>query len=131
MAGIVLFDGVCNLCNATVQLLIGLDRHNRLKFTSLQSDFGQKILKKTDLDPIDLSTFLYLKDGKIFSRSDAAIQVFSDLGSWWKPVKLFLIFPGFLRNGVYDLISRNRYKWFGKREKCMIPTSELKDKFID
>lgn len=131
MAGIVLFDGVCNLCNATVQLLIGLDKHNRLKFTSLQSDFGQKILKKTDLDPIDLSTFIYLKDGKVFSRSDAAIQVFSDLGSWWKPVKLFLIFPGFLRNGVYDFISRNRYKWFGKREKCMIPTSELKDKFID
>lgn len=131
MAGIVLFDGVCNLCNATVQLLIGLDRHNRLKFTSLQSDFGQKILKKTDLDPVDLSTFLYLKNGKVFSRSDAAIQVFSDLGSWWKPVKLFLIFPGFLRNGVYNFISRNRYKWFGKREKCMIPTSELKDKFID
>lgn len=128
---VVLFDGVCNLCNVSVQMLINLDKNDRLKFASLQSDYGQKILGEFDLNQEAFDSFVYYKNGQIHLRSTAAIEVFSDMGGFWKACKVLYVFPKFIRDGVYAFVSKNRYKWFGKKESCWLPTPELKRKFLD
>lgn len=127
---LVLFDGVCNLCNATVQMLIRLDRHKKLKFASLQSETGQQVLQQNQFDQENFKTFLYVRGDEVFTRSTAALKVFSDLGGIWKAVKIFYIVPESLRNSIYDFVSQNRYKWFGQKDQCMVPTPELKDRFL-
>lgn len=128
---VVLFDGVCNLCNASVQTLIKLDKKGVLKFASLQSDFGQKVLVDNNLDQQNFNTFLYYKNQKLYSRSTAAIYVFSELGIVFQGVKIFLLVPKFIRDGIYNYVSKNRYKWFGRKESCWLPTPELKERFIE
>lgn len=131
MEKVVLFDGVCNLCNASIQTLIKLDKNKTLKFASLQSNFGQDVLKQLNLDQDSFKTFIYLKGDEVFTRSSAAIKVFSDFGGLWQMVKLLYIFPKFIRNAVYDFVSSHRYQWFGKKEQCWVPTPALKARFLD
>lgn len=131
MDKVVLFDGVCNLCQASVQTLIKLDKKKRLKFASLQSNFGQELLSDLNIEQDNFKTFIYLSNKQIYTRSTAAIQVFSDFGGAWKLVRIFYIIPKFIRNAVYDFVSSNRYKWFGKKDACWIPTPELKARFLD
>lgn len=102
-----------------------------LRFASLQSDFGQKILSENNLSQQSFDTFLYYKDGKLLDRSTAAIHVFSGLGRFYNLIKIFLVVPKFIRDGVYNYVSKNRYKWFGKQESCWLPTSKLKARFLD
>lgn len=128
---VVLFDGVCNLCNASVQTLIKLDKKGVLKFASLQSDFGQKVLGDNNLDQQNFNTFLYYKNQKLYSKSTAAIYVFSELGIALQGVKILLLVPKFIRDGIYNYVSKNRYKWFGRKESCWLPTPELKERFIE
>ena len=127
---VILFDGVCNLCNGAVQFIIKRDKTSKFLFASLQSDFGQSQLQKFGLDPSELHSIIALDNGKFFERSDAALTIASGLAQPWPMLGVFRILPRFFRDWIYDLISKNRYKMFGKRESCMIPTPELKERFV-
>lgn len=128
---IILFDGVCNLCNSAVQYVIKRDKKNVFKFASLQSDTGKKLLYSVGLMEDHLKSFVYILDHKVYTKSDAALRVAGQLSYPSKLLYLFLVVPKFLRNFFYDLIAKNRYRWFGKRPECMVPTPALKQKFID
>jgi len=127
---VLLFDGVCNLCNATVQYVIRNDRQKVISFASLQSNFGLQVLSENKFDTTSLKTVVYLKNGKVFSKSAAFILLMRDLGGWHKLMLVFWIIPKFLRDAVYDLIAKNRYAVFGKRDECYVPTPELLERFI-
>lgn len=128
---IVLFDGICNLCNSSVQLIIQNDSKNLFQFASLQSDFGQKFLQKNNL-PHDAFTSILLIDGdKFYTKSEAALRIGKELKGIYKVSGILLWIPKFIRDFVYDFIAKNRYKWYGKRDSCWIPTEELKQKFLD
>ncbi|HLS29591.1 MAG TPA: thiol-disulfide oxidoreductase DCC family protein [Flavobacteriaceae bacterium] len=128
---IILFDGVCNLCMKSVQFVIKRDKNDLFRFASLQSELGQELTESfgIDKDQVD-SIVLTDSTGKYYVKSAAALHIAKDLpGYRW--MKGFLYLPKFLRDPVYELIAKNRYKWFGKKEECMIPTPELKAKFLD
>ena len=128
---IIFFDGVCNLCNGSVQFVIEHDPEELFKFASLQSEFAQSILADQN-EGIEFDTIILLKDNKIYKEADAALEVLKDIDWKWKWLgKVALVFPRFFRNGVYRIISKNRYKWFGKNESCMIPIPDLKSRFLD
>lgn len=127
---IIFFDGVCNLCNRSVQFIIRRDPEGIFRFASLQSAAGQQVLQQFNLPQDTFNSFILYEDGKMYTRSDAALRVFSRLKKW-KWMGMFKIVPRFIRNAVYNLIAKNRYSWFGKRDECMIPTPELKSRFIE
>ncbi|MDH7462413.1 thiol-disulfide oxidoreductase DCC family protein [Chitinophagaceae bacterium 26-R-25] len=126
---VILFDGVCNLCNSSVQFVIKRDKQNRFQFASLQSEFGQRILSQHSLSSSDFNSFLLFENDKLFTKSTGALKVLSQLHNWrWATI--FLLVPKFIRDAVYNFIARNRYRWFGKREACWVPTPALKAKFL-
>lgn len=129
---LILFDGICNLCNNAVLRVIKNDRKNTFVFTALQSEIGKKVIDhlKIDISKID-SIILYEPDESYDIKSTAALKIMNDFGGFWKATQLFLIFPERFRNLIYDYIARNRYKWFGQRESCMLPTPEFKKKFLE
>ncbi|MDO7171269.1 thiol-disulfide oxidoreductase DCC family protein [Mariniflexile sp. AS56] len=128
---LILFDGVCNLCNASVQYVIKHDSHDVFLFAALQSDIGEQIIKhnKIDVSKID-SILLYTPDAGIDYKSTAALKIASQLGFPQNLMTVFFIIPAVIRNKVYDYIAKNRYKWYGKKESCWIPTPELRSKFL-
>jgi predicted DCC family thiol-disulfide oxidoreductase YuxK len=127
--GVILFDGVCNLCNGFVQKVIAADKNNYFKFASLQSEAGQKLLAhKPEFK--DLKTIIYLEGDELYTRSTAALKISKHLSGAWPLLQVGYILPSFIRNGIYNLIAKNRYKWFGKMDQCMVPTAELKAKFL-
>ena len=127
---VILFDGVCNLCSGSVQFILKRDKEKKFLFASLQSVYGQNLLEQFNLPTDTFNSFVLFQDGKIFTRSTAALKMFQQLKGWrW--VKIFLAVPKFIRDGVYNLIAKNRYKWFGKKEECWVPTPELKARFLD
>jgi predicted DCC family thiol-disulfide oxidoreductase YuxK len=128
---IILFDGVCNLCNGAVQYVIKHDAQKQFQFASLQSNFGQQVLAKHNLSNADFSSFILLKNGKIYLKSTAALLVAKQLKGAVSWLYLFRVVPTFIRNGVYNIIAKNRYKWFGKQDACWLPTTELKARFLD
>lgn len=126
---IVLFDGICNLCNRSVQFMIDHDPQGHLRFASLQSEAGQALLAQHHLPTQNFKSLILIEAGQTFTRSTAALKIAKYLhGYRW--LGLFLWIPAFLRNGVYDLIANNRYQWFGQSESCRIPTPELKSRFL-
>ena len=127
---IILFDGICNLCNSSVNFIIRHDKGNRFKFAALQSDIGNELVKKYSIDPQKTDSIILIKNEKHFIKSSAALRIAKELSGAYPLLFAFMIIPPYLRNLVYDYIARNRYKWYGKRESCMIPTQELKDKFL-
>ena len=128
---LVLFDGVCNLCDASVQYIIKHDKNDIFLFTALQSDVGQQIIKEFNIDTNKIdSIMLYSNEHGISYKSTAALKIASKLGFPRNLLSVFLIIPGIIRNWVYDYIAKNRYKWYGKKEECMIPTPDLKSKFL-
>ena len=127
---VVLFDGVCNLCNSVVIFLIKRDRKKVLFFTALQSEEGQKILKSNHLKVDNFDSFVLYHKGKVYQKSSAGIRVLAKLGGLWLLMSIFLIVPTPIRNWVYSLIANNRYKWWGQKDACMIPTPELKSRFL-
>ncbi|MDB5249551.1 MAG: hypothetical protein JWQ40_3945 [Segetibacter sp.] len=128
---VILFDGVCNLCNSAVQFLIERDKKDVFRFASLQSDFGQALLQKLHLSTNKFNSFILYQNGKIYTKSTGALKVAKQLSGPWSLLYVFIIIPPFLRNPVYDFIARNRYKWFGKNEACWIPSASLKIKFFN
>lgn len=128
---IILFDGLCNLCNSSVKFVIKNDQQAKFKFASLQSKQGQRILKNLDLINNTPETFVYIKNNAIYIKSTAALKVMKELG--W-PCRLFyilILIPTPVRDFVYDVIARMRYRIFGKKESCMIPQFEYQNRFID
>ena len=128
---IILFDGVCNLCNSAVKFVLRWDKNSVFKFASLQSDVAKKILSKVGISDMDDRTFVLIDNGKVYIRSTAALRVCRNLSGLWPFMTIFLIVPWFIRDWVYNLISKNRYRWFGKRDTCMIPSPEMKYKFLN
>lgn len=129
---IVLFDGVCNLCDNAVQRIIKHDKKDVFRFASLQSDFGKKLVEERGMDPEEIDSIILIEPGvAYYKKSTAALEISRDLSGGYSLLKNFLFIPESLRDSVYDLIAKNRYKWFGKKEQCMIPTPELKAKFLD
>ncbi len=133
---IVLYDGVCGLCNRAVQFLLKRDRYDRLRFASLQSDFAATLLKRHDIDHQDLDTvYVVLDQGKdteaLLAKSDAALFFATEIGGVWNLARLARIIPRPIRNWVYDLVARHRYRVFGKYETCMLPDPRHKHKFIE
>ena len=127
---VILFDGVCNLCTGSVQFILKRDNNKTFSFASLQSDYGQKLLEQFDLPTNTFNSFILYQDGRIYTKSTAALKMFQQLKGW-KWAKLFWIVPGFIRDAIYNLIAKNRYNWFGKKEECWVPTPELKARFLD
>ncbi len=128
---IILFDGVCNLCNSAVQFVIQNDKKDVFRFVALQSDLGQEILNHIGINPKNIdSIILYEPSVAYYYKSSAAIEIAKSLGGFWHLGTVFRIIPTGIRNSLYDYIAKNRYKWYGKKESCMIPTPELKAKFL-
>jgi len=127
---IILFDGVCNLCNASVQFVIRHDAAEKFLFASLQGVSGQELLKKYHLPKNDFSSFVLIDNGKAYTKSTAALRVCRYLKPPVNWLYGFMIVPAFIRNAVYSLVAKKRYKWFGKRTACMIPATELKNRFL-
>ena len=127
---LILFDGVCNLCNALVQFVIRHDPKGKFHFAAIQSDIGRKIFQKYGLDSADLQTFVFISDNQVFLRSSAAIEVVSRFGGAWRMFAIFWLVPRLVRDAVYSTIARNRYRWFGRKDTCMIPTPEIEKRFL-
>jgi predicted DCC family thiol-disulfide oxidoreductase YuxK len=128
---VILFDGVCNLCSASVQYVIKHDPKKIFRFASLQSSFAQKILSNHNLPLNTYHSFILFENNKIYTRSTAALMVAKRLNGFVKMLAAFIIIPKFIRDGVYNIIAKKRYKWFGRKNECWIPTPELKNLFLD
>jgi len=127
---IVLFDGVCNLCNGAVQFIIRHDKKNIFMFASLQSEVGRKILEQYNFPLDELNSFILIENNKAYTRSTGALRVAKKLNGLWPLLYGFIIIPKFIRDSIYNWVAENRYKWFGKKDACMIPTPELKARFL-
>lgn len=130
-ANIILFDGVCNLCSGSVQFILSRDPKGTFKFASLQSDYGQQQLKRLGLNPTQLHSIILLRGENFLQRSDAALEIAKHLNGAWRVFYVFKIFPPFIRDGIYNWIANNRYRFFGKKDSCWIPTPELKERFLE
>lgn len=128
--GLVLFDGVCQFCNSSVNFMIRKDNTDYFRFLPLQSELGQKIIRQFNLDPENLQTVILLENKRIYTRSTAALRIARKLKGGWKLFYGFVIVPAFIRDAVYNVVAKNRYKWWGKRDSCMVPTPDVKKKFL-
>lgn len=128
---IILFDGICNFCNANVLTIIKHDKKNVFLFTSLQSEVGKQIIGHFKIDTTKVDSIILVESESQFAiKSVAALKILNHFNGLWKLIQIFWIIPTFIRNSVYNYIAKNRYKWFGKKDECMIPTDEIKSKFI-
>jgi predicted DCC family thiol-disulfide oxidoreductase YuxK len=128
---LLLFDGVCNLCDHSVQFVLSHDPRGLIKFASIQSELGSRLYRERGLDPEAPTAMLLLTPAGAFSQSDAAIEIGRLLGGGYRALLLLKIIPKFLRDGVYLFIARNRYRWFGKKDQCMMPKPEWRQRFIE
>ncbi len=128
---IILFDGVCNFCNFWVNFIIYRDKDDIFKFAALQSEAGQKLLQEYKLNVSDFDTFVLIVNDKHFTKSTAALKISKNLKSFVKLLYPLIILPRPIRDFFYDLIAKNRYKFFGRRDICRIPTEEERDKFLN
>lgn len=128
---IIFFDGVCNLCNNSVKFIIKRDNHKRFLYASLQSDAARDILLQFKIKNSNLDSIILLENGKLYQKSTAILKIAKQLNGFWKLNYVFIIIPKFFRDFIYDIIAKNRYKWFGKREVCMLPTGDMKLRFLE
>ena len=131
MQQIVFFDGVCNLCNRSVNFLIKQDKKNVLKFASLQSAYAQNVVPKALLNHEKLDSIIVYTDGKFYDRSTAVLKLCKILGGLCSVFLIGYLLPRYIRDGLYSFIANNRYRWFGKTDQCRVPTAELKERFLD
>ena len=127
---ILLFDGVCNLCNASVQFIIKRDPKAKVRYAALQSEIGQAILEKENRASNDLDTAILYEHGQIYTRSCVGLRLSRYMSGLWPLFYVFIFLPKALRDPIYNWIAKNRYNWFGKSESCMLPTPELKSRFL-
>ncbi len=128
---VILFDGVCNFCNSSVQFVIKRDPNQQFRFASLQSQYGQQVLAQHQLPQNEFNSFIFIENGEIYTKSTAALRVAKQLSGLWPMLYGFIIIPSFIRDAVYNFIAKNRYRWFGKREACMLPTPQQRQLFLD
>ena len=128
---LLLFDGVCHLCDACVRFIVRRDPLGKIKFAPIQSPLGSQLYTQHGLDPAAPSAMLFLTPRGVFKASDAALEIARTLGGLWQLALIFKLLPCALRDDVYDFIARNRYRWFGKDESCMMPTPELKERMLE
>jgi len=128
--GVVLFDGVCNFCNSSVNFIIRHDKKDYFRFTPLQSEIGMKISEKYNLDSGNLKSVILVDKGKIYTKTTAALRIAKQLSGAWPVLYVFIIVPPPIRDVVYNIIAKYRYKWWGERDACMIPTPEIRKKFL-
>ncbi len=130
-APLILFDGVCNFCNYWVQLALRKDRKQRLRFATLQGRTAERILPQYGISPQANSSVIFIEEGKAYTQSTAVFRICRYLSGGWRLLSIFRFIPGFLRDPIYRLIARNRYRWFGKKETCMIPGVEQRARFLE
>lgn len=128
---VVFFDGVCNLCSSSVLFIIKRDKKNTFKFNSLQSPNSYELLRAFDTNTEDLQSIILLQNGKIYTESSAVLQITRQLSGLWPILYVFAVIPKFIRDGLYRIVAKNRYGWFGRKDQCMIPSPALKAKFLD
>lgn len=127
---VVLFDGVCNLCNGVVSFLLPRDPDGRLQFAALQSDAGQELLTRHDLPTEGFDSFVLVEGEQLYTKSDAAIRVAELLGWPYRAARVGRLIPRSLRDSIYDIVAANRYDWFGRKDQCMIPDEDVSDRFL-
>jgi predicted DCC family thiol-disulfide oxidoreductase YuxK len=129
---IILFDGLCNLCNNSIQFIIERDKNDVYRFAALQSEIGKKMVDERNIDNSQVDSIILIEPGiAYYTKSSAALKIGKSFGGLWSLLGIFEWIPEKISNLLYDFIAKNRYKWFGKKEECMIPTPELKSKFLD
>lgn len=128
---IILFDGVCNFCNSAVNFVIKRDKKNLIQFAPLQSETAHVLLIKYEMKTQEVKSFIFIENGKAYMQSTAALKVCRHLSGAWPALYSLIIIPSFIRDGIYNWIAKNRYKWFGRKNECMIPTPELQAKFLN
>jgi predicted DCC family thiol-disulfide oxidoreductase YuxK len=127
----ILFDGVCNLCNGAVQFIIRHDPKGHFRFAAQQSDAGQAFLQELHISAEGIDTIILIEGHQYYTQSTAALRIARHLSGFWPVLYASIIVPPFLRNGIYAYIARNRYRWFGRKDQCMLPTAEIKNRFLD
>ncbi|WP_036718650.1 thiol-disulfide oxidoreductase DCC family protein [Paenibacillus harenae] len=129
-SAILLIDGQCLLCSAITRFVVQRDRNKRFRFASLQSKAGKRYLLESQLPVDDFYTFVMIKDGRTYTKSNAALRVFRQLNGLWPLLYLLILTPAAIRDRVYDGIAVHRYRWFGKSDTCLLPTAEERDRFV-
>lgn len=127
---LILFDGVCNFCNSSINFIIDHDPEKHFKFAPLQSDIGQGVLRKFNKNTKDFDSVILLKDNKLYQKSEAALEITKHLSGFWKYLSVFGILPTFFLDFFYNIVAKNRYRIFGKSDSCRMPTPELKERFL-
>lgn len=127
---VILFDGVCNFCNGAVNSIIKQDKKRIFRYATLQSEVGQELLKKYNFSVTELDSFVVIESGKAYKKTTAALHLYPRLGFFWKLLNILWILPVPVRDAGYNVIARNRYKWFGKKDSCMIPGPEVRSLFL-
>ncbi|HLG04209.1 MAG TPA: DCC1-like thiol-disulfide oxidoreductase family protein [Bacteroidia bacterium] len=128
---VIFFDGVCNFCNGCVNFIIRKDKKDYFRFAPLQSPMGQKVLRENDLESTHLQSMILQENGKLYKKTTAALRIARKLGGFYSLLYPFILIPPFIRDVVYHVIAKYRYRWWGKKDACMIPSPEIKNKFID
>ena len=128
---VILFDGVCNLCNGFVQFVLKRDKNKTFQFASIQSKYGKQLSSYFNLPTNNYETLVLYDGQNTFTESDAVYKILSSLGGIWNALTIFRLMPRSISNWIYRLVARNRYKIFGKKDQCMVPDWNVKDRFID
>jgi predicted DCC family thiol-disulfide oxidoreductase YuxK len=128
---IIVFDGVCNLCSGSVMFIVKRDHDAIFRFAPMQSNTGQELLKQYGMDPNDVQTILLVKNGRAYMKSNAALEIAKEFQGYWKLLVIFRFVPKMIRDWFYDLIADHRYRWFGKKEICMVPPDDVRERFLD
>jgi predicted DCC family thiol-disulfide oxidoreductase YuxK len=128
---VILFDGVCNLCNGSVLFILNRDPSGIFRFAPLQSETGKNLLSKFVLPNDKFDSIILVENNEYYLRSTAALKILQRLGALWKTVYVFMLVPRPVRDYIYDIVARNRYKWYGKRAECMIPSSDIESRFLE
>ncbi len=131
MGPIIFFDGVCNLCNRSVDFILRHDGKENFRFASLQSEVAKDLMKNKGLDLQNMRTIILIKNGKIFYRSNAILEILRQLAAPWPLFYVLKLVPRFVRDGLYNLVSKHRYSWFGRRDTCRIPSTKERARFLE
>lgn len=128
---VVIFDGECNFCSSIVAFVIKRDGRGVFRFTPFQSETGKALLEGHGVRDGYFDSFILVDEGRLYTKSDAALRLFRRLGGLWSLAYALIVVPGFVRDAVYDFVARNRYRWFGKKDECMIPGPEVRERFLE
>lgn len=128
---VIFFDGLCNLCSGVVQFIIKRDKTNKFMFASLQSAIGRELLDNLNITGLSPDSIILYNNERIYTESSAVLKILGALPGMWRILPLLQVIPAFIRNPIYRMVARNRYRWFGKRGECMVPTPALKQKFMN